>query len=55
LDPADLAAILEAGRWTGSSKNVEAGSSSSSAPPPESLATAGDYTDPIRNAAAALP
>ncbi|HEX5630086.1 MAG TPA: nitroreductase family protein, partial [Acidimicrobiia bacterium] len=23
LDPADLAAILEAGRWTGSSKNVQ--------------------------------
>jgi nitroreductase len=56
LDRGDLEAILEAGRWTGSSKNrqgwvlvvVE------DAAARERLATAGDFADPIRNAAAAV-
>ena len=56
LDRSDLDAILEAGRWTGSSKNrpgwvlvvIE------EAPARERLATAGDYTDPVRQAAAAV-
>jgi len=56
LDPEDLKAILEAGRWTGSSKNrqgwvlvvIEDQAAR------DRLATAGDFTDPIRNAAAAV-
>lgn len=56
LDPEDLKAILEAGRWTGSSKNVQGWIfvvfEQSEAR--ERLATAGDYTDPIRRAAAAV-
>jgi nitroreductase len=56
LDPADLAAILEAGRWTGSSKNVQGWIFVVVEQPEarERLATAGDYTDPIRRAAAAV-
>ncbi len=56
LDPADLEAILEAGRWTGSSKNVQGwvfvvceDSAARSR-----LAAAGDFTDPIRNGAVAI-
>lgn len=56
LDRSDLDAILEAGRWTGSSKNrqgwvllvIEEASAR------ERLATAGDYTDPVRQGAAAV-
>ena len=56
IDPTDLEAILEAGRWTGSSKNVQGWVFVvfESAAARERLATAGDYTDPIRNAAAAV-
>lgn len=56
LDPADLAAVLEAGRWTGSSKNVQGWIFVvvEEAAARERLATAGDYTDPIRNCAAAV-
>lgn len=56
LAPADLEAILEAGRWTGSSKNVQGWVFvvCEDAAARESLAAAGDYTDPIRSAAAAV-
>lgn len=56
LDPADLAAILEAGRWTGSSKNVQGWQFVVFEDPAdrELLASAGAYTDPVRNAAAAI-
>jgi nitroreductase len=56
LAPEDLAAILEAGRWTGSSKNVQGWVFvvCEEVADREALATAGDYTDPIRNAAAAV-
>lgn len=56
LDPTDLEAILEAGRWTGSSKNVQGWVFVvfEDAAARDRLAAAGDYTDPIRNAAAAV-
>jgi nitroreductase len=51
----DLASILEAGRWTGSSKNrqdwsfvVVTGERL------EGLANCGDYTDPVRHSAATI-
>ena len=56
LDPDDLNGILEAGRWTGSSKNVQGWQLVvfEDAAGRERLATAGSYTDPVRNAAAAI-
>lgn len=56
LDPPDLSAILEAGRWTGSSKNVQGWQLVvfEDAAARQRLATAGSYTDPVRNAAAAI-
>src|SRR3972149_7798251 len=56
LDRGDLEAILEAGRWTGSSKNRQGWVLvvMEDAAARERLATAGDFTDPIRNAAAAV-
>lgn len=56
LDPADLEAILEAARWTGSSKNVQGWRFvvAETAAARERLAGAGDFTDPVRHAAAAL-
>lgn len=49
----DRTAILEAGRWTGSSKNRQnwVFVSLESEEQREALATAGQYTQPIRNAA----
>jgi nitroreductase len=56
LDPADLAAILEAGRWTGSSKNVQGWQFVvfDDAAGRQRLASAGSFTDPVRNGAAAI-
>jgi nitroreductase len=56
LNPADLDAILEAGRWTGSSKNVQGWQLVvfEDAAARERLAAAGSFTDPVRNAAAAI-
>lgn len=56
LDPDDLAAILEAARWTGSSKNVQGWQFVVFEGPADRvrLAAAGSYTDPVRNAAAAV-
>ena len=56
LEPADLDAILEAGRWTGSSKNVQGWVLVVIEDPAgrERLAAAGNFTDPVRNCAAAV-
>jgi len=56
LDRADLNAILEAGRWTGSSKNRQGWELvvMEDAAARQRLATAGDFADPVRNAAAAV-
>ena len=56
LHPDDLSAILEAGRWTGSSKNVQGWQLVvfEDTAARQRLATAGGYTDPVRNAAAAI-
>lgn len=52
----DLDAVLEAGRWTGSSKNRQAWAFHVVATREalDELATAGDFTEPIRNAPAAI-
>ena len=52
----DLAAILEAARWTGSSKNLQSWAFIVVRDPKqrERLAACGDFTDPIRNAPATL-
>lgn len=53
---ADLDAILEAGRWTGSSKNRQGWEFHLITDPERrvALAAAGSFTDPIRNAAAVI-
>jgi nitroreductase len=55
IPPSEMDAILEAARWTGSSKNVQGwefilidGDEL------ENLATAGNFTDPVRNSVAAI-
>ncbi len=51
----DLSAVLEAGRWTGSSKNVQGWSFVVvEGDQLDVLASAGSFTDPIRNSAAAV-
>jgi nitroreductase len=54
-DP-DLHAILEAGRWTGTSKNRQAWSIVVITDPEQKsrIATCGDFTDPIRRAPLAI-
>ena len=56
LSDVDLGAILEAARWTGSSKNRQNWSFVVVRDPSqrERLADCGDFTDPIRNAPATL-
>ena len=56
LSDADLEAILEAGRWTGSSKNRQQWAFVVVDEPEglERLATAGDFTEPLLGAAAAV-
>ena len=55
LSPDDLEAILDAGRWTGSSKNRQqwAFIVLDARRDLDRLATAGDFADPLRRAAAA--
>ena len=52
----DLEALLEAARWTGSSKNRQAWSFIVVTDPDtrDALANCGDFTDPVRNAPATL-
>lgn len=56
LAPDDLEAILEAARWTGSSKNRQSWSFVVVAEPKTlgALAECGDFTDPVRNSAATI-
>ncbi|MEK7253063.1 MAG: nitroreductase family protein, partial [Actinomycetota bacterium] len=56
LERADLEAILEAGRWTGSSKNVQGWTLVvfEDAAGRERIATAGDFTNPVRNSVATI-
>ncbi len=56
LAEADLAAILEAARWTGSSKNRQNWSFIvlTDRSRLEALASCGDYTDPVRASAATI-
>ncbi|MGB7859248.1 MAG: nitroreductase family protein [Acidimicrobiia bacterium] len=56
LRTADLEAILEAGRWTGSSKNTQDWSFVSITDPKrlQELADHGIFTDPIRNSVATI-
>jgi len=56
IPPAELAAILEAGRWTGSSKNRQGWAFVVVDDPAglERLATAGQFTGPVRAAAATV-
>jgi nitroreductase len=56
LDDSDLEAILEAARWTGSSKNHQSWSFVVVTDPDrrEELAACGDYTDPVRASAATI-
>lgn len=56
LDHSDLEAILEAARWTGSSKNRQDWSFVVLTDPDhkEELAACGDYTDPVRASAATI-
>jgi len=56
LSAEDLAAVLKAAQWTGSSKNRQNWSFIVVDDPDQkdSLGTAGDFTDPIRNAPAAI-
>jgi len=56
LSEADLQAILEAGRWTGSSKNRQDWALVVVNDPEqkERLAACGDFTDPVRRAPVAL-
>lgn len=52
----DLGAILEAGRWTGSSKNRQSWSFLAVTDPErlQGLAEHGDFTQPVRNSAATV-
>ncbi|MGI9586551.1 MAG: nitroreductase family protein [Acidimicrobiia bacterium] len=56
ITPDDLARVLEAARWTGSSKNTQNWSFIVVDDPEqkETLCSAGDFTTPIRNAPAAI-
>jgi len=56
IDPSDLTAVLEAARWTGSSKNSQNWSFIVVDDPDvkERLCAAGDFTTPIADAAAAI-
>ena len=56
IDAFDLDRLLEAARWTGSSKNRQNWSFVVVDDPDQkaALATAGDFTDPVRNAPAAI-
>lgn len=56
LTEEDLGAILEAGRWTGSSKNNQAWSFIAVTDPDriQGLADHGDFTQPIRDSAATI-
>jgi len=56
VDPSDVAQLIEAARWTGSSKNRQNWSFIVVDDPSQkdALATAGDFTDPIRNAPMAI-
>lgn len=56
IDPADLDAVLEAARWTGSSKNRQNWSFIvvDDSRQKERLTKAGDFTTPIANAPAAI-
>jgi nitroreductase len=56
IDPDDLAKVLEAARWTGSSKNRQNWSFIVVDDPDQKqrLTTAGDFTDPIAAAPAAI-
>ena len=56
IAPDDLSQILEAARWTGSSKNLQNWSFVvvQDADQREALAACGDFTTPIRNAPAAI-
>jgi nitroreductase len=56
LSNEDLGAILEAGRWTGSSKNRQSWSFIVVTDPEriQGLASHGDFTDPVRNSVATI-
>jgi nitroreductase len=56
LSNEDLGAILEAGRWTGSSKNRQSWSFIAVTDPEriQGLAAHGDFTDPVRNSVATI-
>lgn len=56
LSAEDLDAILEAGRWTGSSKNNQAWSFIAVTDPDriQGLAAHGDFTQPVRDSAATI-
>src|SRR3990170_4103731 len=56
LTPEDLASILEAARWTGSSKNRQSWSFVAVTDPErlQGLAEHGDFTQPIRDSAATI-
>ena len=56
LDEADLDAILEAGRWTGSSKNMQYWSFIAVTDPDriQGLADHGSFTQPVRDSAATI-
>lgn len=56
LDPEDLQAILEAGRWTGSSKNRQSWTFVAITDPDrlKDLAEHGDFTQPVRDSAATI-
>lgn len=56
IPPAEMEAMLEAGRWTGSSKNRQSWAFVviDDRPGLERLATAGDFTGPIRASAATI-
>jgi nitroreductase len=56
LEERDLAAILEAGRWTGTSKNRQDWAAVVIRDPDQRdlIAACGDFTDPIRRAPASL-
>lgn len=56
LSNEDLGAILEAGRWTGSSKNTQSWSFIAVIDPDrlQGLADHGDFTQPIRDSAATI-
>jgi len=55
IPPAEMAAILEVARWTGSSKNTQGWEFIVvTGDRLDTLAGAGDFTDPIRNSVAAI-